>query len=245
MNMLLLYTHSHIGILTINAYTRSIPSAVKWIVGHFVALWEILSVEPVVQLHPFFFFFHFIFITRFPLPASFICQLNMLAPPHPQSPLTSPLPQLHRTTHYLQEDNLKSKSPFFSSLSFCLLNAKDFSLLCFTLVFFFPHPFRWRSDGEEKKGDSVEISPSSRVFQTGAAPLLGFYYWSCSLVSLCVHLCCVACDLFLVTKPRHIWGAPQMWLGNTCWRMTGVLNTNCFAITINFQIMSSVQHLWM
>lgn len=49
------HIHSHIGILTVNAFTRPYLRVVKWIVGHFVALWEILSVEPVVQLHTSFF----------------------------------------------------------------------------------------------------------------------------------------------------------------------------------------------
>jgi len=90
-------------------------------VGRFVALWEILSLQPFAQLIPIPLLF--VFLTQLPL-------VQPLQPPVSQKrwllpSLTLPLPQLHRKTHYLLEDKsqkLKASNP-------PLLNAKDPSSL--------------------------------------------------------------------------------------------------------------------
>lgn len=82
------------------------------------------------SLAPPFLFSPFYFPNLVPI-SSFIHLSAQLAGSTP-SPLTAPLPQLYRTTHYLQEDDLKSKSPLFSL--FLLRNAKDFFPLIFSLL---------------------------------------------------------------------------------------------------------------
>lgn len=125
------HTHSHAHMHTrISAAHTPHPSLVKWIVGHFVALWEILSQEPVALLSSALLSPTLPLLFTFPLSllpassaASFTCHSKVLAPPsYPPSLIPLPLRSrsLHRTTHYLQEDAsqceaLRSSSPLLAS----------------------------------------------------------------------------------------------------------------------------------
>lgn len=162
------HTHSPIGISAVKASTRPCLRAVTWIVGHFVALWEILSVEPVVQLHTSF-FFPFYFDNHGP-----ICSFIHLSAKHAgstPSPLTPPLPQLHTTTHYLQEDGLKSKSPLFSFP--CVSLMPKISLAFSSLLLFLPPlqtEIRW---GRKRKETVLRYVLAAECFKLVLLLFLG------------------------------------------------------------------------
>ena len=65
------FTHTHINSTHTHTHTHThsqpSPSVVKWIVGHFVAFWEILSLDSVAELIPRLPVFIFYFLTRLPL----------------------------------------------------------------------------------------------------------------------------------------------------------------------------------
>lgn len=185
MNMFLtgsqwLYTHTHTRTHThihthINIYPCIQPchSVVQWIVGHFVALWEILSLESVAQLIPLLPDFSFFLLNFAPIgsAASFTCQSKALAPPqHPS--LTPPFPQLHRKTHYLLEDKSQCQSLLSSPLLSSMPKTPPSSLLLL-----FSHLLKKGDEGmreERKRGSFWDTSHSSWVlsFNPGCSSLL-------------------------------------------------------------------------
>lgn len=122
MNMFdwIIVTHSRLTHTQISCIcTQLCLSVVKWIVGHFVAFWEVLSLDSIAQLTPSsFLFVYFYFLTSLPLVQQVHPSVSQKCWLHRSPPSLVPLlPQLDRKTHYLLEDKSQCQSfPFLTSL---------------------------------------------------------------------------------------------------------------------------------